>query len=712
MPRTAWIISPLLIVIFSLPLTAAIPELSSIEPLEFDENAQRLIARGDARLDFGETRLEADRITYYQELSLADADGSVALTYGELRLIGERLSFDVTENIFAFDLFRGGKWPYYLSGVTAGGTTGDATVQGATLYYGNPSPFGLSMSSDQVRHVKNGDQEYIEMGVSTFRIGTLPILKLPAYTYHVNGAPHYIDVAGGHDSQLGTYLQTTTLFPITTGIRAGLNLDYYSDRGPLVGPTAQYIYSSDQQRMVGALSTGFIDDLGNTGIDRVGQAIESNRAFVDWRHQHHIGERFSFTARATYWSDSEVARDFREDIYADNQQPDTFAEGVYAGDNYFLSAFGRFRPNDFELVQERLPELRYDLLPVPIFQTGAYHNFSASYAMLRENYGLYEPLITEQSEADRLDFSYRIERPILLQPWLTLTPLAGARLTHYTNQSIDPLALGGTLKDDQFTREIFELGFDLEARAFASYPTVNRTWGINGLRHLMRPVLRYRYFSDPDALNEIATIDRQPFNLERPMLDLGELRNVDTISETHLTRLGVENLFQTRAEGYGSRSLAELNFYQDILFEKGTRYDGGEQNTFNATWVEFELNPAPWLKFNLASRFKTESMTLEELRTRTTIRSGETWELGFGTDLLNKQIDQYRLDFIYRFNERYAMLTNFRLDADTGDVTESSFGLRTRIGSTWEMLYALTFREGAVRESDVEFTVRARLAQP
>ncbi|MFT4901106.1 MAG: LPS-assembly protein [Lentimonas sp.] len=712
MPKPARILHSLLFVACSLPLYAAIPELSSIEPLEFDETAQRLVARGDARLDYGNTRLEADRITYYQEYALADADGHVALTGNGSRMIGESLSFDANENIFAVDLFRTGQWPYYISGVSAGGTTEEATINGATLYYGNPSPFGLSVSSESVQYIKNENTEFVKMGASTFRIGGVPILRLPAYTYYVDGTPYYIDVKGGHDSFLGTYLQTTSLFPVTSWLRAGLNLDYYSARGPLVGPAVQYSYSTEQQTMVGAFSSGFIQDQDDTGLDILNNSIDPNRSFVDWRHKHRIGERFNFTTRATYWSDSEVARDFREDIYSENQQPDTFAEGVYAGDNYLLSAFGRFRPNDFELVQERLPELRFDLLPVPIFKTGAYHNLSASYVQLRENFDLNEPLITEQSESDRLDLSYRIQRPILLRPWLTLSPLAGARITHYANQSIDPLTLGAPLLDDQFTRKIFELGFDLEARAYASYPTVNKMWGINGLRHLVRPVLRYRYFSDPDALNEIATIDRRPFNLERPTLDLSELRNVDTIAETHLTRLGVENLYQTRAAGYGSRTLAALNFYQDILFEKGVRYDGENENTFHATWVELELNPAPWLKFDLASRFNTESLTLEEMRTRTSIRSGETWELGLSTDFINQQIDQYRLDFMYRLNERYAFLTDLRLDAESGELTESRFGLRTRLGSTWELLYALTFREAARRESDVEFSVRVRLAQP
>jgi LPS-assembly protein len=722
-PRNARLFSLLLLIAkLTLPLSAALPELSSIEPLEFDEKAQRLVARGDARLDFQDTRLSADRITYYQEYSLADALGNVAISKEGYRLIADRLTFDSENNVFAVDILRTGQWPIYLSGVTAGGTTQASTIEGATLYYGDPGPFAPSVSSNLIQYTNEGSGA-VEMGATTFRIGRVPVFYLPRYTYHMNGAPYYIDFNGGQDSELGAYLQTTALFPVTPWLRAGASLDLYSERGVLAGPAAQYAYNSETQRIVGAINTGYIDDQGDPVPDIFDDPIDSKRGFSEWRHQHHIGERVNFTASISHWTDSEVARDFRDQYYKDNQQPDSFFEGVYAGDNYYLSTFARFRPNDFQLIQERLPEVRFDLLPVPIFNTGAYHRLSANYTRLREDFDRNEPLITTESQFDRFDLTYRIERPVPLTDWLTLTPLAGARVTHYENQQIHMSALGSfndpfsdpvtpaALMDDQFTREIYELGFDLEARAYATYPTQNSTWGIDGLRHLVRPVLRYRYFSDPDALNEIAQIDRTAFDLSRPLLDLSDLRNVDAIEETHLARLGVENLFQTRAEGYGSRTLAALNFYQDILLERGTRYDGEEQDTFHASWVELVLTPAPWLKFDIASRFQTESMSMEEVRTRTTIRSGEIWEIGLSTDLLNDKIDQYRLDFIYRVNERYSFLTDVRYDVETGQFTETEVGIHTRIGNTWEVIYALTFRQDASRESDVEFNVRLTLTE-
>jgi LPS-assembly protein len=693
---------------------AALPELSALEPLEFDEESQRLVARGDAILNFEDTRVRADRITYYQEHGLADAEGNVAVTQSGNRLLADRLSYEAGKDVFAVDLLRTGRWPFHLSGVTAGGSTEDISIEGATLYYGEPGPFALNVSADQVAYV-NEESEYVRMDGATFRVGRVPVFYIPGYTHYLNNSPYYLDLDAGYDNELGAHLQSTAMFPVSSFMRLGANLDLYSRRGALVGPAAQYVYDSDNQRIVGALSTGWIEDQGDDGdlgIDRVGQQIDATRGFAEWRHKHHIGERLSLTALGSVWSDSEVTRDFRDSYFDGNQFPDNFAEAAYTGDNFVVSAFGRFRPNDFVLTQERLPELRFDLLPVPIFKTGAYHKASASYVQLRENFDLNAPLLDE-SESDRYDLSYRIQRPIHPTPWLTFTPLAGARFTGYENQKMDPFFLPGAgLEDDRFTRDIYELGFDLEMRAFRSYDTFNRTWGIDGLRHIARPVLRYRYYSDPDDLNEIAAVDRAVFDLDRPLLDLSDLRNIDQISERHLTRVGLENLFQTRAEGYGSRTLAALNFYQDVLFDKETRYDGSEEETFNASWVELILEPAPWLKFELASRFRTESLTMEELRTRTTLRSGEIWELGLSTDLLNKRIDQYRLDFIYRLNERNAVLSDLRFDADSGEFTRFRLGLRSRVGSTWQIIYFLTFREGARRESDVEFGINLTLADP
>lgn len=702
----------------SLPLYAALPELSSIEPIEFDEEAQRLVARGDARLDFDGTRLQADRITYYQEFGLADADGNVQINREGYRLLAERATYDTQESIFSVNLFRSGEWPFYLSGVTAGGTIDASTVEGATVYYGNPGPATVNVSAETVTYLGE-DVDAVKLEKTTFRVGKYPVFYLPQYTHYIDQAPYYLKVDGGYSSDLGLHLQTTTLFPVTPWLRAGLNLDGYTERGFLIGPTAQYLYNAENHSIQGALNTGYINDDGDTGEDVLNRSIGQDRGFVEWRHKHHIGDEITLTASTGYWSDSEVTRDFRDDIYDENRVPDNFIEGVYAGDNFLLSAFARFRPNDFDLVQERLPEVRLDVLPTPVFSTGAYQSGSVAYARLSEDFDDNIPAIGSESESDRFDINYRIERPIAVTDWLTLTPLAGARITHYENQkaefSFDGLDPSLTpLDDDSFTREIYEFGFDLEARAYAIYPTLNRTWDIDGLRHVVRPVVSYRYYTDPDDEGEIAAIDRNAFDTNRPILDLNEIRSTDQIEQEHLVRVGLENLFQTRASGegsYGSRTLAALNFYQDVVFDEGRRIDDRtkEEDTLSATWVEFMLSPAPWLKFDIATRLRTETMTLEEMRTRTRLISGEIWEVGLSSDMLNDKIDQYRIDFLYRLTERHSLLIDSVVDGRSGSALRSRVGLRTRLGGAWELVYALTFREDSERESDVEFNIALRL---
>lgn len=704
---------------FGQNLRAALPELSSIEPIEFDEASQRLIARGDARLDFQNTRISADRVTYYQEHGLADASGNVAIMREGYRLIADRLNYETQENIFSIDTLRTGLWPIYVSSDHGGGTVEHTIFKDITVYYGEPNFLTPSVNARKMEYLDEEDG-ILKLGATTFKIGSVPLLMLPGYTHRMRGggSPFFIDADFGNRSELGTYFQTTTLFPVNSWLRLGANLDFYTKRGILIGPTAQYAYNSETQMISGALNTGYIDDQDDSPNDINDQPIEPERGFVEWRHQHHIGERINITASASYWSDSEVMRDFRQDYFRDNQQPDTFVEGVYAGDNYLFSAFGRFRPNDFQLIQERLPEVRFDLLPAPIFDTGAYHRFSTSYAHLREDFDSVVPTITQESQADRFDITYRLERPTALADWLSFTPLAGARFTHYENQQFDPQVFSifgidpgaPPTTDGSATREFYEFGFDLEARAYATYSTTNRTWDVDGLRHLVRPVLRYRYISDPGSEGEIAPIDRTAFNLNRPLLDISDMRNVDTISETHLARLGVENLFQTRAKDYGSRTLATLNFYQDILFERGARYDGDKEDTFHATWIELILTPAPWLKFDIASRFKTESATLEELRSRTVLRSGEIWEIGLSTDLLRDRIDQFRIDFMCRVNERISLVADMRYDMETNQFTRTEFALATKLNNTWTIIYAVIFRQDAVREDDVQISVRLNLA--
>ncbi|MGB0460530.1 MAG: LPS-assembly protein LptD [Opitutales bacterium] len=695
-------------------LLATLPELSSIDPIEYDEAAQRLVARGDARLKLETTEVSADQITYYQEYGLADAFGDAAIMSEGYRIIGDRISYDANDRVFTVQEPRTGAWPLYAKGQEAGGTAENISLENARIYYTEPGFFTPNIKARSVRFEESEARKHLQIKGATFQIGRIPFFYLPTFTYYVTEAPFYLDVDAGSNSTLGTYLQTTSLIPITPSLRLGANLDYYTKRGALIGPAAQYVYDDGNQRMVGVFSSGFIEDQGRTGRDVNHNPIDSSRSFIEWRHHHHIGERTTIQTNLSYRSDSEVMRDFREDIFNDDQRPDSFAEAVYAGDNFLLSTFTRFNPADYQRVQERLPEFRFDYLPTPLGQLGAYQQGAVSYARIRDDYNavpIPSNATTTYRSYDRFDLSYQLLRPVRLNDWLTLTPLAAARFSHYMNQEVE--SNPATNPENSASLARFAIGFDLAAQAQATYATRNSIWGIQGLRHTLRPTLKYRYFTKPDDQSDAVQIERRANDLKRPTLDLTELRDLDDLAETHLVRLGLENRFQTRAEGYGSRTLAALNFYQDILLEREQlKYDNTQPDTLHASWVELIVQPAPWLKFDLAARIATGQMSLEELRSRTTLLSGDAWSLSLSTDLLLDQIDQYRLFYMHRLSENQSFIANTRFNADTGTFDYTSIGLLAHLGSAWELLYGITLRKDPVRESDFEFSIGLRLVEP
>mgnify|MGYP006866426482 CR=1 FL=1 len=94
----------------------------------------------------------------------------------------------------------------------------------------------------------------------------------------------------------------------------------------------------------------------------LGRPIPVDRGYADWSHRQRLAPDLTLNARLNWWKDSDVLRDFRPEAYFPVQEPDTFVEATYAGANTLVSLFARFQPNSFQRVQERLPELRFDLV--------------------------------------------------------------------------------------------------------------------------------------------------------------------------------------------------------------------------------------------------------------------------------------------------------------------------------------------------------------
>lgn len=661
------------------------------ETIEIDPETGRTVARGNVRVDGEGYLLQSREIEVDSETNRAFVKGNVRLGYGGMRVVASEATYNLEDKTIQTGLLRLGSAPFYVQGRKLEGSPDNVTLQSGTIYFNEPDFYSLNIKASELNY--NAETEIWEMHHAIFRIGPVPFFYLPYYSQKgFDRPPVNLTANLGFNNNLGAYGQNTILFNRWQSFRPGALLDFYSKRGVLVGPAANYDFNLEDQVIGGELRAGWISDSGNRGLDINNKPIPRERYFIDLRHKQYVGERTEITGVLNWWSDSDVLRDFRPNWFMDNQQPDNFLEGVYMGDNFYLSAFTRFRPNNFEVIQERLPELRFDMVPNEIGETTVFHQLNLSAAILKEQSLTGAPTLN----SNRLDAYYGINRPFTLAPWLTFNPVAGTRVTYYEK------TLGG---GGPFTRMLGQVGFDAEARFYGHWKYQNPFWGIDDIRHVLRPVVQYRYIPNAQqGQGIIPPIDDSVFNTSPPTLDLGRKRNVDDLYEENVLRVGLQNLVQTRHPSYGSHDLLSLNMYQDFRFSRRPGF-----TMLSDFWTNLDLSPVPWLGFTLFTRFDSASMTLSEIRTRTRLIDGGRWAAFFSTDNLRSQIDQYFIDLEYRFSERYLALGRWRYDARLNELTEQIYGLRTFIGNSWEVEYQISYRQGTKNENDFGFNVRFKL---
>jgi LPS-assembly protein len=709
----------------------------------FDDATGEYALTGNARLSDGTLLLLADDIRYNLRTHVATASGRIQFTRGSVRLLADRLVYNRQDGTFTAENIRLGSHPYFVEGATAAGTQSEITVLRARASYGEPGPWQPTFNADKI--VFSPGKELRSENV-TVGIGHTQPVPIPRFNQSLN-APFFGsgDLNGGFRRSLGVFAEAAVRVPVSPGVRLGADLGIYTQRGIMIGPSGRYVSPDSPERMHGYFRSGYIDDHGTKGSDLLGRPVPEERAFAEWQHQQTLAPDLTVAAQLHWWKDSEVYRDFRSRYFFPLQEPDTFAEAVYSGRNYYVSLFTRLQPNRFHRVQERLPELRFDLLP-HVVGPGFVQRFEASAAVLRADavpdgtgtafplpaigFGLsFEPSATElqsggpDRRTTRLDAYYGIERPVPVTGWFTFTPVAGARVTRYSanresrlrSQTVfpPPTAAGffpagfvryfAELESlGTYTRTLGEIGADAVLRASGTFDYRNPQWQIDGLRHLVTPRLGYRYIPRADKGRAyIPQIDRFAFSTYLQPLGLGAARNIDELYETNTLRLAFDNILQTRAGAAGTRDLLALNVANDFRF---VRRPG--ERTASETHLELAAFPASWLQLDLYQSFAPQTFTLRELNSGLTVRDGRFWSVRFGNNYLRQQLQDYLIDGRIRLNERLDLATRLHYDARRRRFNEQTYGLVQNLGNTWLISYNVSVYSGRRRESSFGFNIQ------
>jgi LPS-assembly protein len=670
------------------PLSAAAAEMTAeAAHQETDLQTGESVYSGDVRLGDGTFRLTADegRLNFKTEVFIVS--GHVVLTRGTERLLADKLTYHRKDGSFTAENVRVGSYPIYVEGASASGTPAEIVVEHATATYGEPGRWQPTLKADRIIYApgKRLRAEHASVGV-----GPVAALHFPHFEQGLSEPFFgYVSLLGGYRSSLGAYVQAGLHVPVAPGVKLGADVGYFSSRGIMAGPSGDYVSLDDPDKLSGSFHSGFINDHGDKQTDILGKPVPEERGFVEWTHRQQLTDNLSLVGQLNYWKDSEILRDFRPGSFFNVQEPDTFVESTYTGQNYVVSLFSRFQPNDFHPVQQRLPEVTFDLLPQAVGQ-GFYEQFHAGAAILRDDPPAGGPTL----KSDRLDAYYALTRPFG-NDWMSFTPVAGARVTHYSNTA-------GALINGNYTRTLGELGFDAELRSSGTFEYKNEQWKIDGLRHLFTPILGYRYIPEGNqGRDHIPQIDRDVFDTYLPPLGLDVTRNIDDLHAQNVLRVGFDNTLQTRDPAYGSRDLLTFNAAADFRFHR----ELGDRDV-SAVHTELALMPVTWLRFDLYESFTPQNFTLQEQHSALTLRDGDAWTLRFGNHYLRQDTEEYAVEGTVRLNEAYEAIGRLQYDARRRRFVEQAVGLRQNLGNTWRLDYTVTIYDGPRREGHFGFNVQ------
>jgi LPS-assembly protein len=659
-----------------------IPYIVADKPVIFDRAKGESLAEGNAELHYKNLLVQAERIRYISEKQVALAEERVRLNREKLLLVAQQAAYKVKEAQMEVQNFRMALAGHTLEGGKLRGPTEALKGRNVRLYYKEPHPLGLSFDAKRMRVY--GD-EYIAMRDVCVRLGPVPIFLTPYYRYNLKESTVRLksDISLiKRDKEFGRYGRNDVLFDFGGPVKPGFMLDGYRKRGVLVGPLLEYQWKSTW----GRLKAANIADMDYAHwTDTNNRPLERSRFFFDWQHQTHWGTSWDLLSQVKWQRDSKVVKDFRPDDYdGSRQHPDNFLELAHRGEHGVASLMTRFRPNHFQRIQERLPEFRYDHLPVQLWDRPVYGQWGLGIVHLRE-----KPLLGmagEEQSSHRLDLTGELFSPLSVGEGFTFTPIVGGRWVNHFGMSSHP----------DRGRFLSQFGFDLRWKLFGEYDVRNEYWGMDGLRHLFQPVVQYRYIPRVQlASDRLPFIDRTPDSNSPTLeeIDLMNRRDIDSLSGMHLVRCGVENYFYTNYRKGIPKQWLRLNAYQDFRLERKT----GE-TTLSDSFLWTEWAPSDFLGIDMYERFDTTHKRLREATASVHFHEGDLWRYTFSHSYVANSYNQSSIGFSYRLTSRHTFEVSLGLDAHRPDLIRQTYRLSTQLAQTWKVDWEFQWKKRSQAE--------------
>jgi len=635
------------------------------------------------------------------------------------------------------------------------------------------------------------DKTIVENSVGYF--GDVPFFWFPYLVQYQRDTHSSVDATFGSVTRLGIYAMGTYRFALTDKLKGEVNVDYYSRRGWAGGAGASYETpqkGSDHPLTSVNLRGWYINDRGYQIYDGdterpAASAPPRGRYWFPYSHNTTIlkgGNRvdadrvaafdtpsLSSRSRINVMSDAYVTQDFFADDYIRDQQPNTFLDAMYQDPNFTVTANARTQINNLFQTQQQKPsakiEFKRQSIPGTYDQEELLQNPDANPGIAYEGESSVSYLGTQWNQvanqtdytAIRYDSYHQLLYPRQYFGWLNFTPRAGIRGTVYTRSNLAPgnsvqntasgsgynIGNNANLADTSLFRYVFNLGTDLSYKTYATWEDVkNKAWGIDGLRHVFEPFVRFTYVPRPNVrATDFAGFDNRVNSPLAQPLNPTLYNSIDSIDQLLVVRPGIINRVMTKRDGapYELANWTISGDYQPIrptlpgLNTASVTIPETTPSDFPYIYNTLNVMPVPWWTGTLGATTAVVNSGVNSLNLGTSWQIVPALQLQLGytflqqfpyVDALNNQVltDQqtqivnaaanYRLNESWFFNAgvTYSMTPGLLQGVNAGFYRDigawilgGSFGQRNNQGSPSETIFLATLTLKAFPEMPLGF---------
>lgn len=603
----------------------------------------------------------------------------------------------------------------------------------------------------------------------TFYAGGTPVFWLPYLSQPMDDELGY-SFSPGYDSVWGGYLLNRygTLLGDDSHTLATYHLDLRSERGVAAGVDFQSLrYRGDSN--FGKLKLYYANDLdpslSRNSKERLSPP-DTNRYRVSLQHRfylrgyddsvavdeatgHKTKTRSNSPVDDTLYVDADLNllsdEYFLEDFYPAefrlDPQPDNVVNLAKTNDHWTASLIGRFRINDFYEADTRLPELAFDVVRTPMFGSNFFYEGTNSFGIVDQKvpeqfanaqnarvqalndslaaYDAGDSLGTLSADFDpietrnlldqlnfglaergftRFDTYHQVSYPTTLGP-VSLVPRGGVRFTSYNDVS--------GIVTDNANRAIVHGGIDASMKFAKDYDGVaSRALGLDGLRHIVQPYIRYSIVQGDELDPLFPSIDRLTQSTRPRAIDLNRYPAIDTIDNWNLARLGVFNRWHTKRDDATHEWLA-MNTYIDAYAE-----DPEFDRNFSNLYWETAWSPLPWLRLGLETQFDLlgEESGFNEINSTATWMPTRNFEFSVGNRYLTSHpflpnSNQVDFQVFYRMADEWGISAYQRWELDDSTLETQQYSIHRDLVSWTAALGAIMRDNRGEDEFGVVFTM-------